>query len=65
MVKVRESMDEEILKAGAGIWNGVWYGIVISTWIWGFVLFDTMSSVDTMEWGKDYVYLRELYYFLT
>jgi hypothetical protein len=39
MVKVRESMDEEMLKAGAGIWDGVWHGMVISTWIWGFVLF--------------------------
>jgi hypothetical protein len=46
MVKVRESMDEEMLKAGAGIWNGVWYGMVMGTWIWGFVLFDTMASVE-------------------
>jgi hypothetical protein len=51
MVKVRESMDEEILKAGAGIWNGVWYGMVMSTWIWGFVLFDTMASVEGVEKG--------------
>jgi hypothetical protein len=51
MVKVRESMDEEMLKAGAGIWNGVWHGMVISTWIWGFVLFDTMASVEGVEKG--------------
>jgi hypothetical protein len=51
MVKVRESMDEEMLKAGAGIWNGVWYGMVISTWIWGFVLFDTMASVEGVGKG--------------
>jgi hypothetical protein len=55
MVKVRESMDEEMLKAGAGIWNGVWYGMVISTWIWGFVLFDTMASVEGV--GKGLVLL--------
>jgi predicted membrane-bound spermidine synthase len=51
MVKVRESMDEEMLKAGAGIWNGVWYGMVVSTWIWGFVLFDTMASVEGTNKG--------------
>jgi hypothetical protein len=51
MVKVRKSMDEEMLKAGAGIWNGVWYGMVMSTWIWGFVLFDTMASVEGVEKG--------------
>jgi Leucine-rich repeat (LRR) protein len=51
MVKVREYMDEEMLKAGAGIWNGVWYGMVITTWIWGFVLFDTMASVEGVENG--------------
>jgi hypothetical protein len=54
MVKVKESMDEEMLKAGAGIWNGVWYGMVISTWIWGFVLFDTMASVEGV-WKGLYV----------
>jgi hypothetical protein len=46
MAKVRESLDDEMLKSGAGIWNGVWYGMVISTWIWGFVLFDTTASVE-------------------
>jgi hypothetical protein len=51
MVKVRESMDEEMLKAGAGIWNGVWYGMVMGTWIWGFVLFDTMASVEGVGKG--------------
>jgi hypothetical protein len=51
MVKVREAMDEEMLKAGAGIWNGVWYGMVMGTWIWGFVLFDTMASVEGVEKG--------------
>jgi hypothetical protein len=29
----------------------VWYGIVISTWIWGFVLFDTIASVEGVEKG--------------
>jgi hypothetical protein len=51
MVKVRGSMDEEMLKAGAGIWKGVWNGIVLSTWIWGFVLFDTMASVEGVGKG--------------
>jgi hypothetical protein len=51
MVQVRESMDEEMLKAGAGIWNGVWYGMVMGTWIWGFVLFDTMASVEGVDKG--------------
>jgi hypothetical protein len=51
MVNVKESMDEEMLKAVAGIWNGMWYGIVISTWIWGFVLFDTMASAEGMGKG--------------
>jgi hypothetical protein len=51
MVKVRESMDEEMLKAGAGIWNGVWYGLVMGTWIWGFVLFDTMASTEGAHKG--------------
>jgi hypothetical protein len=51
MVKVKEAMDEEMLRAVAGIWNGMWYGMVISTWIWGFVLFDTMASVEGVEKG--------------
>jgi hypothetical protein len=51
MVKVREAMDEEMLKAGAGIWNGVWHGMVMGTWIWGFVLFDTMASVEGVGKG--------------
>jgi hypothetical protein len=51
MVKVRESLDEEMLKAGAGIWNGVVYGMVVSTWIWGFVLLDTMASVEGVGKG--------------
>jgi hypothetical protein len=51
MVKVRESMDEEMLKAGAGVWNGLWYGMVVSSWIWGFVLFDTMASVEGVGKG--------------
>jgi hypothetical protein len=51
MVKLKESMDEEMLTAVVGMWNGLWYGIVISTWIWGFVLFDTMASVEGVEKG--------------
>jgi hypothetical protein len=51
MVKMKESMDEEMLNAGAGIWNGVWYGIIMGTWIWGFVLFDTMASVEGIGKG--------------
>jgi hypothetical protein len=51
MVKVRETMDKEMLKAGAGIWNGVWHGMVMGTWIWGFVLFDTMASVEGVGKG--------------
>jgi hypothetical protein len=51
MVKVKDSMDIEILKARAGIWNGVWYGMVVGTWIWGFVLFDTIASMEGVGQG--------------
>jgi Leucine-rich repeat (LRR) protein len=51
MVKVKQSMDEEMLKAGQGIWNGVWLGMVMGTWIWGFVLFDTMASTGGVGKG--------------
>jgi hypothetical protein len=44
MLKLRDSINEEILKAGMEIWNGVWYGVVMASWIWAFVLFDTLSS---------------------
>jgi hypothetical protein len=56
MMQLKESMDEEILKAGIGIWNGVLYGMVMGTWIWGFVLFDTMASVGGVEKGL-YVFM--------
>jgi hypothetical protein len=46
MMKLKMTIDTEMLKAGAGVWNGVWYGMVIGTWIWGFVLFDTMASKE-------------------
>jgi hypothetical protein len=51
MVKVRESMDEEMLKAGAVIWNGLWYGMVVSSLIWGYILYDTMGSTKGLEKG--------------
>jgi hypothetical protein len=46
MMDAKESMDEEALQAGTRIWNGVWYGVMMGTWIWGFVLFDTMASTE-------------------
>jgi hypothetical protein len=51
MQKLKNYMDEEMLKAGANIWNGVWDGTVLGTWIWGFVLFDTMASTEGVEKG--------------
>jgi hypothetical protein len=44
MLKPQNSMNEEIMKAGVEIWNGVWYGVIMASWIWAFVLFDTLSS---------------------
>jgi hypothetical protein len=46
MVKIKESMNNEILKAGAEMLNGLWCGMVLGTWIWAFVLFDTMASSE-------------------
>jgi hypothetical protein len=43
-VSVKETIDREILKVGHGLWHGLWNGLVISSWIWAFVLFDTLSS---------------------
>jgi hypothetical protein len=51
MIKMKLSIDEEMMKAREGIWNGVWYGIIMGTWIWGFVLFDTMASVEGWKTG--------------
>jgi hypothetical protein len=44
MLKLREQVHEEMLTAGVEIWNGLWYGLMVSSWIWAFVLFDTLSS---------------------
>jgi hypothetical protein len=44
LLKLRDNMNEDMMKARAEIWNGLWYGLVISSWIWAFVLFDTLSS---------------------
>jgi hypothetical protein len=44
MLKLRNSMNEEIGKAGVEIWNGVWYGVILASGIWAFVLFDTLAS---------------------
>ncbi len=50
MNQLKEVMDREILKASKEIWNGLWYGMVMGTWIWAFVLFDTLaSSVGVLE----------------
>jgi Leucine-rich repeat (LRR) protein len=51
MIKVRESIYKEMLKAGLGIWSGVLYGMLVGAWIWGFVLFDTMASVEGVATG--------------
>jgi hypothetical protein len=51
MVKVRRSMDEEMLTGRTEIWHGVCYGMVMSTWIRGFVLFDTMASSEGVAMG--------------
>jgi hypothetical protein len=51
MVKVKKNMDSEMLKAGAAIGNGVWHGIVMGTWVWGFVLFDTLASTEGVGKG--------------
>jgi hypothetical protein len=51
MIKLRDDMNEEILKAGVEIWNGVWNGFIMASWIWAFVLFDTLSSAIGVSSG--------------
>jgi hypothetical protein len=50
MKVLRVSIHDEMTTARVSIWDGVWQGIILSTWIWAFVLFDTLaSSVGVME----------------
>jgi hypothetical protein len=51
MMHLRDNMNKEILKAGAEIWNGVWNGIIMASWIWAFVLFDILSSAIGISSG--------------
>jgi hypothetical protein len=44
MMKLMDRIVEEILKTAREIWSGLWYGMVIASWIWAFVLFDTLSA---------------------
>jgi hypothetical protein len=44
MLQLKTVIDQEVVKAGQTLWSGVWHGIVMSTWIWAFVLFDTLAS---------------------
>jgi hypothetical protein len=46
MLQLKSNMHQEILKAGEEIWYGVWYGVVMASWIWAFVLFDTLSTTQ-------------------
>jgi hypothetical protein len=47
MMQLKDTMDNEILVVGENIWSGIWYGVILATWIWAFILFDTIaSSVD-------------------
>jgi hypothetical protein len=44
MIMLKERIHSEILQAGVEIWKGVWYGLILCSWIWAFVLFDTLAS---------------------
>jgi uncharacterized membrane protein YqaE (UPF0057 family) len=44
MMELKVVLDREILRAGEGMWSGIWYGLLITTWIWAFVVFDTLAS---------------------
>jgi hypothetical protein len=51
MMELKACLDREILQAGEVIWNGIWYGLVRSTWVWAFVLFDTFASSAGVKKG--------------
>ena len=41
-------MQQEYVAAEPEIVNGVWYGLIVTSWIWAFVLFDTLSASTGM-----------------
>jgi hypothetical protein len=54
MMGFKLCLDGEIVQAGEEMWNGIWYGMLMASLIWAFVLFDTLaSSVGVIEglWG--------------
>ncbi len=51
MVYLETSMKTLWMKTDASIWNGVWHGMLRSALIWGFVLFDTLSSTVGVQNG--------------
>jgi hypothetical protein len=44
MMELKVCLDREILQGGDEMRSGIWYGLLITTWIWAFVLFDTLAS---------------------
>jgi hypothetical protein len=46
MEELKAALDQEIISAENEIWSGVRYAIVMISWIWAFVLFDTLASSD-------------------
>jgi Leucine-rich repeat (LRR) protein len=51
LVRLKDMMNADIIKAGVGIWNGLWHGIITAAWIWAFILFDTLASAVGAEQG--------------
>jgi hypothetical protein len=46
MKTLKSAIDSQIVLAQSEIWGGVRYAIVMISWIWAFVLFDTLASSD-------------------
>jgi hypothetical protein len=51
MMVLKECLDKDMGKAASVICRGVWHGVVMGTWIWAFVLFDTMASIEGVGKG--------------
>jgi hypothetical protein len=44
MSTIGAAINDEMTIAAKEIWKGLQYGLILSTWIWAFILFDTLAA---------------------
>lgn len=46
IVTVVDKVLQELYNMNKVVWQGLWYGVMVSSWIWAMLLFDTLSSTE-------------------